>query len=296
MKYQLHLFGRWVKKVYFTPLTLAPALIILIFYVYYPAFRSLYLSLNKTRLFDAVAFNGIAHYKSIFNDSEFWVAFRNTSIYAAGAISGTIIIGLSLAILLNSPLRGKTLFRTSFFMPYVIPYAAHTLLWEWLYDPRYGIWNYILGYLGVDAIPWITSRDWVLISFMIMNIWKRSGFAMVLFISGLQTIDDELYDSAKIDGANFINKFIHITLPLLSPIMLFVIVLSFLNTFQLFVEPFAMTKGGPGNSSLSIIYIIYEEGFRIVNSGRASAMAVFLFAFIFICTGLLRRRFDIKEI
>ena len=293
---KFRLLFRWLNRVHFIPLTLAPAIIILAAYVYYPALYSFYLSLHRTRLFSTVEFNGFGHYISIFNDPVFWKALSNTVIYSAGAIIGTIIVGLGLAIILDGPLRGKNLFRTAFFIPYVIPFAAHALLWYWLFDPRYGLVNIILGLVGFDAIPWLTSRDWVLPAFILMDIWKRSGFAMVLFLAGLQTIPDELYEAAVIDGANIWQKFRRITIPLLSPITLFVVIISFLHTFQLFVEPFIMTKGGPGNASVSVVYLIYQEGFRALNIGRSSAMAVVLFIIIFLLTIILVRRFDIKDL
>lgn len=287
---------RWLSRHYFVPVTLAPALIILAAYVYYPALYSLYLSLFKTRLYQTKDFLGFGHYVSIFNDPLFWKALANTTLYSIGAIAGTIIVGLLIALILDSPLRGKDLFRTAFFIPYIIPFAAHALLWYWLLDPRYGLVNYLLGFVGIDPIPWLTSREWVLPAFILIDIWKRAGFAMVLFLAGLQTIPDELYEAAVIDGASIWQKFRKITLPLLSPVTLFVVIMSFLHTFQLFVEPFVMTKGGPGNASVSVVYLIYQEGFRTLNIGRSSAMAVVLFLIIFILTILLMRRFDIEEL
>lgn len=287
---------KWIIKHHFIPITLAPSLIILTAYVYYPSLYSFYLSLYKTKLFKAIKFIGFDNYTDIFNDSLFWKALLNTTIYTVGSITGTIIVGFLLAVILNSQLRGKDLFRTAFFIPYIIPFAAHALLWYWLFDPRYGLVNYLIGYLGIDPIPWLTSRDWVLPAFILMDIWKRAGFAMVLFLAGLQTIPDELYDSSTIDGASNWQKLIKITIPLLSPVTLFVIIMCFLHTFQLFVEPFVMTKGGPGNASTSVVYLIYQEGFRSLNIGRSSAIAVILFIIIFLLTIFLVRRFDIKEI
>lgn len=289
-------FFNWIVKHHFVPLTLLPAMLILTAYVYFPSLYSFYLSLFKTRLFKAVEFIGFENYASIFRDPIFWKALLNTSLYSVGAIAGTIIVGLLLALILDSPLRGKDIFRTAFFIPYIIPFAAHALLWYWLFDPRYGLVNYLIGYLGIDPIPWLTSRNWVLPAFILMDIWKRAGFAMVLFLSGLQTIPDELYEAGTIDGANGWQKFTKITLPLLAPINLFVIIMSFLHTFQLFVEPFVMTKGGPGNASVSVVYLIYQEGFRTLNIGRSSAMAVVLFMIIFVLTILLVWRFDMEEL
>lgn len=290
------LFVNWVKKNYFIAATLAPALIILIAYVFYPTLYSFYLSFFNTKLLSTTQFVGLKHYISVLNDPLFLKSFSNTVIYSVGAIAGTVVLGLAIALILDSPLRGKDFFRTVFFIPYIIPFAAHTLLWYWLYDPRYGLVNYLLGFIGISPIPWLTSTTWVLPAFILMDIWKRFGFAMVLFLAGLQTIPDELYDAAIVDGAGEWQKLRYITLPLLSPVTLFIIVISFLHTFQLFIEPFVMTKGGPANASISVVYQIYQVGFRTLNIGRSSAIAVILFIVIFIVTIFLVRRFDIEEI
>jgi len=293
---QLVVIGNWIKKYHFIPATLAPALIILFAYVYFPAFYSFYLSFFKTKLITREEFIGFSHYIDIVTDPIFQKALINTILYSLGAIAGTIVCGLGLALILDSPLHGKDIFRSVFFIPYIIPFAAHTLLWYWLFDPRYGLVNLLLGYIGVNPIPWLTSSSWVLPAFILMDIWKRFGFAMVLFLAGLQTIPDDLYDAATVDGASEINKHRYITLPLLSPVTLFIIIISFLHTFQLFVEPFVMTKGGPAYASISIVYLIYQEGFRTINLGHSSAIAVILFLIIFVITVALIRKFDIEQL
>lgn len=285
-----------LKNMCFVPLSLAPALIVIIGFTYIPAGYSLVLSLFKTKLFSAEYFVGLEQFTSVLNDRSFWTGFRNTCLYSLFSIAGTIVVGLLIAVLMNTKMKGKTIFRTVFFMPYVIPYAAYTLLWYWLFDPRYGLINLLLGYIGINPIPWLTAREWVLPAFILMDIWKRAGFAMVLFLSGLQSISSELYDAGMVDGANSWQKFRHITLPLLSPVTMFVVIISFMHTFQLFVEPFVMTKGGPGEASTSVVYIIYQEGFRLLNIGRSSAMAVILFAVVFAITLLILAKFDVKGV
>jgi len=285
-----------LKNKSFVPLTLAPALLIIVGFTYIPALYSFVLSLFKTKLFTAERFIGLEHYISVFKDESFWNSFWNTCVYSAFSILGTIIIGLLMAVLLNTKMKGKTLFRTVFFMPYVLPYAAYALLWYWIFDPRYGLINLLLSYIGVDPIPWLTSRNWVLPAFIIMEIWKRAGFSMVLFLSGMQSISTDLYDAGLIDGANSWQKFRYITLPLLSPVTMFVIIISFIHTFQLFVEPFVMTKGGPSGASSSVVYTVYQEGFRLLNIGRSSAMAVVVFVFVFLFTLLILWKFDVKGV
>lgn len=287
---------KWIGDHYFVPATIGPALIILLAFVYLPSLYSFFLSFYKTKLFVPVEFVGLKNYISVLKDPIFIKALKNTVFYSIGAILGTIVCGLGLALILDSKVRGKDLFRTAFFIPYILPYAAFALLWYWLFDPRYGLVNYVLNLLSIQAIPWLTSSSWVIPAFILMDIWKRTGFAMVLFLAGLQTIPRELYDSATVDGAGEVAKFRHITLPLLSPVMLFVVIMSFLHTFQLFTEPFVMTKGGPNNASISLVYLMYQVGFTGLNVGRSSAIAVILFILIFILTIIIVRRFDIEEI
>ena len=294
-KYTQSFASRFNKKL-FVPVTLLPALLILGGYTYFPALYSVVLSLFRTRLFSPVSFIGVNHYIEVFRDSLFWQGVWNTVVYSFWAIVGSIVLGLLLALLLHSKLRGKAFFRTAFFAPYIIPVAASTLLWYWLYDPRYGLVNIVLGWFSIPAIPWITSRSWVIPAFVILDIWKRAGFNMVIFVSGLTTIPEELYDSGLVDGANVFQRFFHITLPMLKPVTLFAVVMAFLHTFQLFTEPYVMTKGGPGNASISVVYQIYVTGFRNMNVGRGSAIAVILFVIIFIITFIMIRKYDAREI
>ena len=289
-------FKTRISKRLFVPITLLPALLILGGFTYFPAFYSIVLSLFRTRLFSPVSFVGFNHYIDIFKEELFWVGLRNTVVYSFWSIAGSLILGLLLALILHSKLKGKGFFRTAFFAPYIIPVAASTMLWYWMYDPRYGLINIMLGWLSIQPIPWITSRDWVLPSFVIINLWKRAGFNMVLFLSGLATIPEELYDSGLVDGANVFQRFTRITLPMLKPVTLFVVVMAFLHCFQLFTEPYVMTKGGPGNASITVAYQIYVTGFRNMNIGRGSAISVILFAIIFIVTFMLVRKYDTKEI
>jgi ABC-type sugar transport system permease subunit len=285
-----------IKKHYFIPVTLLPAVLILGGFVYWPAIHSFYLSLFRTRLFTPIEFIGFNNYASIFSDQLFWTGVRNTVYYAFFAIIGGLLVGLMMALILQSRLRFKGFLRTVFFAPYIVPAAAYTLLWWWMYDPRYGLVNIMLGWLSISPVPWLTSRNWVLHAFILMTIWKRAGFNMVLFSSGLSTIPNELYEAGLVDGANSLRRFFSITLPMLRPITLFAVIMAFLHTFQIFTEPYVITRGGPGNASTSIVYLIYMESFSRMNVGRASAMATILFVIILLFTSLIMRKFDIKEL
>lgn len=279
----------------FIVLTLVPTLIVLTFSTFYPTVNSLFLSFFNTKMNTVGNFVGLNNYISVLRDREFWCAFGNTGGFAVGATTLSIVSGLSLAVLLNTKMRCRRIFRTIFFLPYVVPYAAHTILWMWLFDPRYGLWNYLLNFIGLGPFPWIKSADWVIPSFIIMNVWKRTGFTMVQFLAGLQTIPEDLYEAATIDGAGPWRRFRFITMPLLRPITLFVLIMTLAGTIQLFIEPFVMTKGGPGVSSMSVVYMLYSKGFGEYNLGGASAIAVILFLVIFPITLLLIRTFSLDD-
>lgn len=286
---------RWLQRNSFSIIVLVPILVFFSIYVYLPTLYSIYLSLFKTRLITPVNFIGFQNYLNVLKDSYFWTALRNTFFYTIGSVIGNLVFGLGLALLLESKIAGKIFFRSIFFMPYIIPYATLVLLWYWLLDPVYGLVNYLLSFIGIKAIPWLTSANWVIPAFILINIWKRLGFNMVLFLAGLHTIPKELYEAATVDGANWWCKFRHITLPLLRPITLFVISITMIYSLQLFIEPFAMTKGGPANASISVVYLLYQTAFSSYNMGKASAIAVILFVIIGLFTLILMKRFKMKD-
>jgi ABC-type sugar transport system permease subunit len=286
----------WVKKHHFIIATLAPALILLSVFVYFPTAYSFYLSLFKTKLFQIESFVGLKNFTDIFADSVFWKGLQNTIIYTLGSVAGTLICGLLLALMLEARIRGKAFFRAVFFMPYIIPYAAYALIWYWLFDPRYGLLNYFLSFIGINPIPWLNSSSWVIPAFILMSVWKRMGFAMVLFLAGLLSIPDELYDAAIVDGVGWWSRLRYVTLPLLRPVTVFITIVSIVYSLQLFIEPFVMTKGGPANSSISVVYMLYTQGFRSLLIGKASAMGVILFLIIFVVSYVLIRRFNVEEL
>ncbi|MEP7240435.1 MAG: sugar ABC transporter permease [Devosia sp.] len=276
--------------------TLAPAVVLLSIYVFFPILYSAYLSFFKTALFTAKRFSGFDNYVQVFSKTLFWTALGNTLVYTAVSVVLTLALGLLAAVVLNGPIRGRNAYRTILFIPYIIPYAAYALLWYWLFDPRYGLINYLLSFVGIDAIAWLKSKNWVIPAFILMGLWKRLGFTMVLFLAGLQNIPAELHDAATVDGANRWQRFRYVTLPVLAPITLFSAVIALISALQIFVEPLVMTHGGPGDSSQSLGYLIYQQGFVYTNVGQASVTALVLCALTFGFTWLLLRRFDSKDV
>lgn len=294
----LRRLARWRfldSKWLFVGLTLVPALAVLSVFVFWPIVYSTYLSFFRTRLFDPVEFVGLAQYTSVLGSPLFWTATRNTLVYTAGSLVLSIGLGLGLALLLQRAIRGTALYRTAFFLPYVVPYAAYALLWFWLLDPRYGFVNYVLGYLGLGPVPWLQSTDWVIPAFVLMSVWKRIGFVCVILLAGLQTVPTELYDAVAVDGGGAWAKFRYVTWPMLLPITLFVAVIQLIYSLQIFVEPYVLTQGGPGTSSLSMAQLLYNQAFGTLNIGQSSVTAVAMLVLIGGSSAVLFRLLNPKE-
>ena len=202
----------------------------------------------------------------------------------------SIALSLGCAVLLQSPLaRFKPFFRTALFAPVVTTLVAVALIWRYLFHTRYGLINAGLGAVGIDPIDWLGDPHWAMPAIIVLAVWKNFGANMIIFIAALQAIPDELYEAARLDGARRWEQFRWITLPMLGPTLLMVSVLTMAGYFQLFAEPYVMTQGGPLQSTVSVLYLMYEEGFRWWNLGQASAVAFLLFVLMVVATqGLMR--------
>jgi ABC-type sugar transport system permease subunit len=264
-------------------------------FVYLPTLYSFYLSFFKTKLLSTVNFIGFQNYLKVLKDPVFLVSLRNTFFFTAGSLIAGLVVGLVLALLLERKIPGRTFFRSIFFIPYIIPYTGYTLLWYWILDPVHGLVNYLLNIIGITNIPWYRSPDWVLPAFILMNTWKRMGYVMVLYLVGLTTIPRELHDAADIDGANWWSKLCYITLPLLKPITLYILVITMVYNLQLFIEVFIITRGGPSNASISVVYLLYRKAFYSYNIGESSAITVIFFIIISLFTFFLMKSFLIKN-
>jgi multiple sugar transport system permease protein len=268
----------------------APALSVIAIFFCVPVLASVLLSLTDFDIY-AVASRanvrvvGYENYARLLHDPLFWVALRNTAyfVFVAGPLS--IAVSLGAALLVTARLvRAKTVFRTVFFLPVVTTLIAIAVVWRYVYHPRFGLLNYALAACGVEPIDWLGDPHWAMPAIILMAVWKNFGFNMVVFIAGLQSIPERLYEAASIDGAGAARQFRHVTVPMLAPTLLFVAVITAIGYFQLFAEPYVMTQGGPAHATLSIVLLMYREGFRWWNMGYAAAVAFALFALILALT------------
>lgn len=262
---------------------LAPALFLIGLFFFVPVLAGLILSLTDFDIyaigsFDTARFVGLGNYQDLLKSSLFWTALRNTLYYVLVGAPLSVAISLLAAVLLNSPrLRFRAFFRTVYFAPVVTTLVAVAIVWRYLYHPRYGLLNHMLGWVGIEPIDWLGDPHWSMPAIILLTIWKNFGYNMLIFLAGLQTIPEELYEAASIDGAGPWRRFFHITFPSLGPVFLFVAVTTMIGYFQLFAEPYVMTQGGPLRSTTSLVLLMYEEGFRWWRMGVASSIAVMLF-------------------
>jgi multiple sugar transport system permease protein len=265
---------------------LAPALLLIGVFFFLPVAASLLLSVTDFDIYAVASsentrFVGLENYARLLRTPLFWSSLKNTFYFALVGGPLTIAVSLGAALLLDAKLvRWKSFFRTIYFTPFVTTLVAVAIVWRYLYHTRYGLLNYGLEALGVPPIDWLGDPRWAMPSIILMAVWKNFGYNMLIFIAGLQSIPDELYDAANVDGAGPVRQFFNVTLPMLRPTLLFVGVITMIGYFQLFAEPYVMTQGGPLRSTTSVVLLMYEEGFRWWRMGFAAAIAFVLFLVI----------------
>ena len=269
---------------------LAPSLILIGVFFFLPVAASLLLSVTDFDIYGIAApantrFIGFHNYARLLSTPDFWNALKNTFYFAFVGGPLTIAVALGAALLISSKLvRFKGLFRTIYFTPFVTTLVAVAIVWKYLYHTQYGLFNYALRAFGIAPIDWLGNPHWAMPAIILMAVWKSFGYNMLIFIAGLQAIPEELYDAAEIDGAGSARKFFSITLPMLTPTLVFISVITMIGYFQLFSEPYVMTQGGPLRSTTSVVLLMYEEGFRWWRMGYAAAIAFVLFIVILIAT------------
>ena len=273
----------------------APALIVIAVFFVLPVIAALAMSLTDFDIYALADLSnlrvvGLRNYLELLQRPLFWKALANTLYFVAVGVPLSLAASLGAALLLNSKLtRCKALFRTSLFAPVVTTVVAVAVIWRYLLGTRYGFLNYALGGIGIAPIDWLGDPRFAMPAIILFAVWKNFGYNMIILLAGLQNIPEELYEAARIDGASAFARFRFVTLPMLSPILTIVGILTVAGYFQLFAEPYVMTQGGPLQSTLSVLYFMYEEGFKWWNLGNASAVAFLLFLLIFAVTLLQAR-------
>jgi multiple sugar transport system permease protein len=272
----------------------------LLVFLVIPIFASFALSVTD---FDVYAltdwsrarFVGLSNFQELLSDPLFWRSLLNTLYCLVVAMPLTVAISLGVAMLINrEKTRFKGLFRVVYFLPFVTNTVAIAVVWSWILNMHYGVLNWFLGLFGIAGPNWLGDPTFAMSSIIMLVVWKAIGYNMILFIAGLQNIPDFLYEAAELDGASGWQKFVHITIPMLRPTMLFVTIMMLIGYLQLFEEPYMLTEGGPLNSTLSVVLYLYRQGFRFFELGYASALAVALFLIIITIT-LIRMRLS-KEV
>lgn len=275
---------------------IGPALLVLAVFFFLPTLAALLMSLTDYDLYalgdlSNLRFIALDNYIALLKDERFWKSLGNTFYFVAIGVPTSVALSLSSALLLNSKLtRFRTFFRVSLFAPVVTTLVAVALVWRYIFHTRYGLLNYGLSTIGVEPIDWLGDPHWAMPSIALLAVWKNFGYNMIIFIAALQSIPQDLYEAARIDGASAWQQFRHVTLPSLAPTLMLVGILTTAGYFQVFSEPYMMTEGGPLQSTTSVLYFMYEEGFKWWSLGRASAVAFVLFVIIFSLT-LLQIRF-----
>ncbi len=280
-KFKFRISSRWRR--YLASYTMiAPALILYLVFMIYPVLRGLYISFFRWDGLTDPVWIGLKNYGFVLDDKVFWQALKNTFLFAIFVTIAKNILGLVLALILNQKLKGRTFFRTAAFMPVTFAFVVIGVLWSWIYNPIFGLLNNVLNTLGLDFLirGWLSDPDIALFSIMAVDIWKWTGFHMVLFLAGLQGIPTEYYEAADIDGANRIQKFFRITLPLLSQILAVSVIMSILGAFvSNYDVVYVMTGGGPFHATEVALTWIVTTTFQYSRVGKANAMSMILFVF-----------------
>ena len=263
---------------------LLPSFLGLLLFSILPIIAVAILSFFRWGLIGQPTFIGLENYIQIFGSSSFWHSLLVTFYYVLLNIPAQTILALLLALLLNQKIPGKGIFRTLFVVPWMATPVALGLVWQWIFDPQYGALNTFLGAFHITGPAWLSSTAWAMPAIAAVNIWQYTGYNLLFFLAGLQGIPGDFYEAASLDGANPVQKFFAITLPLLSPTLFFVLVTSVIGSAQVFDTVYIMTKGGPGNATNVINFNIFRQAFEFFHAGYASALSMVLFAILLIIT------------
>ena len=272
----------------------APYMIYFLMFSAFPIFFSLFLVFHRWNIVGPMKWVGLANLNMMFSDPLFWKSIWNTVRFLLIHIPLQVIIALGLAEVLNQKIKARAFFRASFFLPVVVSGVVVTILWKQLYSTDTGLLNGMLALIGIGKIEWLTNPAMAMPSIAIMATWKNVGLYLILFLAGLQNVPAYMYEAADLDGATTFQKFRYITVPAINPVIVMVIILSTINGFSLFIEPYVMTGGGPLNSTLSTVLYIYRQGFSFYKMGYAATLGFMLAGIIFVVV-LVQRKFIEQE-
>ena len=255
-------------------LFMSPWIIGLIFLFGGPIIASLVLSFtNWTGVnVDQLQFTGFESYQALWEDKLFWISLQRTVYYAVGTVSLGVSFALIIALLMNQSIPGVTILRSIFYLPSITQGVAIAIMWIWIFNPSVGLLNYFLSLVGIEGPLWLQSENWAMPALILMSLWQIGG-AMIILLAGLQGVPQSLYDAAKIDGATKFGEFLHVTLPMISPALFFVVIIATVNSFQIFTNVRVMTQGGPGTATHVYVYYLYQVAFRYFRMNIGSAMA-----------------------
>ncbi len=269
-------------------LFILPTFIGFIIFILFPLIESMRISFLEFSILRESTYIGLENYAQLLSDTRLRTVYINTFIFTLFAVFFNAGVGLLLAVMLNRrmPILMRNLYRSVFFFPVLIAHTYIAVIWRFLYHQETGVINYYLSFLGIDPIPWLSNTAWAMAAIIIMDVWKNTGFAMLVFLAGLQSISQEYYEAAQLDGANERQLFFRITIPLLSPTIFFILVIFMIGALQVFDTIIVLTEGGPGDATRSVILYIYELAFRRFDMGYAAAVSMTLFAIILVLTAL----------
>ena len=268
----------------------APSLVLIGVFFFVPVLAGLFLSFTDFDIYaigrpDTARFMGVENYRQVLSNPLFWQALGNTLLFVVLGGPLSVLTSLVAALLVSAKrVRYPGVFRSIFFMPVVTTLVAVAIVWRYLYHPQYGLLNWALGAVGIHAVDWLGDPHWAMFAIILMAVWKNFGYNMLIFIAGLQSIPEDLYEAAHLDGAGGWAQFRHVTLPSLAPTFLFVGIMTMLGNFQLFAEPYVMTQGGPLKATTTVVLLMYEEGFRWWRMGLAASIAFVLFVIMLLGT------------
>ncbi len=289
-------------------LFILPTYLVITTFIILPIFFAFYLSFNKWNLLAPMKFIGVTNYSKLFRSEEFWKALINTVYYTFITVPLCVLFALMIALLLNTKIKGIAFYRVAYFMPVMTSFVASAFIWQWIFQSQNGILNFVFGLIGLRPLSWLNEPKgiftvmfesmginlprWLggpsvtLVAISIMSIWKNIGYYMIIFLAGLQNIPRSYYEAAEMDGAGPVRRFFSITLPILSPTTFFVLIMAVIVSFQVFEQVAVTTQGGPLNSSLVLVYFVYQKAFKFLEVGYASSAAYILFAIVLFLTYL----------